>query len=930
LTKQNRVYDVAREFKVSSQAMIEVLQSLDFEIKSHMSPVNEAMMLAIEEYFEGQKAESKAAVARKKEVAEKRKALEEAEKEAVRAGKEAAKAERETAKKKTEGEPRVEGRPERKKPDGDASLRVAEKLARAKAETERLQRLASKTKQEAEARTTALKEEAEVETVEAEITDAVEAVLEEAETVAAESVEAVEADTPAGEETVVAPEEVTRAASEEGKEEETAEEGVASQQDAAEKAGRLSGSSLRERIRQTKESREAEGEGPKIIERRAPQPKERRPAPQASAAAAPQKKKKRKKGRKAVDQEEVRSTIKETLADIRSGPGRSKGKRRRRVIEGEEGEVMEVEERRVIQITEFASVSELATQMEVGASEIIAACFQLGFVVTMNQRLDMETIEFIADEFDFEVESIDEFGADIFDVEEDEVDEALLTPRAPVVTVMGHVDHGKASLLDFIRQSTVVAGEVGGITQHIGAYEVETVHGNITFLDTPGHEAFTAMRARGASLTDIVVLVVAADDKVMPQTVEAINHAKAAGVPIVVAINKMDLPDADPEGVKQQLTQHNIVVEDFGGETVALPVSAKTGEGVDRLLELLLLQAEMLELKADRTGFARGIVLEAELDKGRGPVATVLVQKGELKEGDAFLAGLHSGRARALFDQRGRPRRDVHPSQAVQILGFDGLPQPGDSFHTLADEKEARILSQKRQQIRRQQEFAVREATSLSELRARIEVGEVSELPLIVKADTDGSMEALSDSFHKLSTDEVKVKVIHQGVGGINESDVMLAQTSKAIIVGFQVRPDKNARDAAEQLSVEIRLYEVIYEAVEEIKQGLEGLLKPDIKEEVTSSIEVREIFRVPKVGTIAGSMVIEGTIVRKNKVRLIRDGIVIYDGRLGSLKRFKEDVKEVKQGFECGIGIENFNDIKVGDIIEAYEVEEIARTLEG
>lgn len=916
MTKQNRVYDVARDFKVSSQAMIEVLQGLGFEIKSHMSPVNEDMLLAIEEYFEGQRAESKAEDVRKQEVAEKRKALEEAEKEA-------AKAEREATKKKDDGKPRVEGRPGRKKPEADASVRVAEKLARAKAETERLEQLASEAKKQAEEKAPALEEEAGVETVEAEISEAVEAVLEEVEAADVESVEAVDADVDAageGEAEVAL----------EGVEEEASEEGADLRDEEAVKAGRLSGSSLRERIRQSKEARESEGEGPKIIERRAPQVKERRPTPRPGMGTPPpKKKKKRKKGRKAVDQEEVRSTIKETLADIRSGHGRSKTKRRRQIAEGEEGEVMEVEERKVIQITEFASVSELATQMELRASDIIAACFQLGFVVTINQRLDMETIEFIADEFDFEVESIDEYGADIFDEDEDEAAGAVLTPRAPVVTAMGHVDHGKTSLLDYIRQTTVVAGEVGGITQHIGAYEVETAHGNITFLDTPGHEAFTAMRARGASLTDIVVLVIAADDKVMPQTVEAINHAKAAGVPIVVAINKIDLPDADPDGVKQQLTQHNIVVEEYGGETVAVPVSAKTGEGVDRLLELLLLQAELLELKADRTGLARGVVLEAELDKGRGPVATILVQKGELREGDPFLAGLHSGKARALFDPRGRPRKDVHPSQAVQILGFDGLPQPGDTFHTLVDEKEARVLSQKRQQIRRQQEFAVREATSLSEVRARIEGGEISELPLIVKADTEGSVEALSDSFHKLSTDEVKVKVIHQGVGGINESDVMLAQTSGAIIVGFHVRPDKNARDAAEQLSVEIRIYDIIYEAVEEIKLGLEGLLKPDIREEVTGSIEVRETYRVPKVGTIAGSMVIDGSITRNSKLRLIRDGIMIYDGRVRSLRRFKEDVKEVKQGFECGIGIENFNDIKVGDIIEIYEVEEIARTLE-
>jgi translation initiation factor IF-2 len=493
---------------------------------------------------------------------------------------------------------------------------------------------------------------------------------------------------------------------------------------------------------------------------------------------------------------------------------------------------------------------------------------------------------------------------------------------------MGHVDHGKTSLLDYIRQTRVVSGEVGGITQHIGAYEVETTGGNVTFLDTPGHEAFTAMRARGAQLTDIVVLVVAADDKVMPQTVEAINHAKAAGVPLVVAINKIDLPDADQEGVKQQLTQHNIVVEDYGGETVAVPISAKTGEGVDKLIELILIQAEMLELKADRTGLARGVVLEAELDKGRGPVATVLVQKGELKEGDPFLAGMHSGRARALFDPRGRPRRDAHPSQSVQILGFDGLPQPGDSFHTVTDEKEARALSQKRQQIRREQEFAFREATALSGVRTRIEEGEIEELPLIVKGDTDGSVEALSDSFHKLSTEEVQIRVIHQGVGGINETDVMLAQASNAIVVGFHVRPDRNAREAADQTGVEIRLYEVIYEAVEDIKQGLEGLLKPEIKEEITGTLEIRDTFRIPRVGAVAGCMVVDGIIKRSSIVRLIRDSVTVYDGRVGSLRRFKDDVSEVKEGFECGVSLENFNDVKVGDIIEVYEKEEIARTL--
>ena len=886
MSKQNRVYEVARQFKISSQAMLEVLQNLGYETKSHMSPVNEEMLQAIADYFEGQKEASLAEEARKKEVAEKRKALEKAEKESAVAKRKAVKEKKEGEKKRL-----------RKKPDDKVARRVAEKLSRVRTETERIKKQAAEAKRLAEEKAAALQ------------------------------ALPVEEGKPAAEEPEVLPagEEEAAVAAQAESEAEPVEETIES---ASLRAGRLSGSSLRERIRQSKEARETEGTGPKIIERRVPQVKERRPPVPRPVPAVSRRKKKRKKGRKSVDAEEVRSTIRETLADIRSGPGRSKGHRRRRDIEELPEEGVELEERKVIQVTEFASVSELASQMDVSPSDIITACFQLGLVVTINQRLEMETIEFISDEFGFEVESIEEYGADFLEEEEEEADKEKLVPRAPVVTVMGHVDHGKTSLLDYIRQTRVVYGEVGGITQHIGAYEVETPGGNVTFLDTPGHEAFTAMRARGAQLTDIVVLVVAADDKVMPQTVEAINHAKAAGVPLVVAINKIDLPDADQEGVKQQLTQHNIVVEDYGGETVAVPISAKTGDGVDKLIELILIQAEMLELKADRTGLARGVVLEAELDKGRGPVATVLVQKGELKEGDPFLAGMHSGRARALFDPRGRPRRDAHPSQSVQILGFDGLPQPGDSFHTVADEKEARALSQKRQQIRREQEFAFREATALSGVRTRIEEGEIEELPLIVKGDTDGSVEALSDSFHKLSTDEVQIRVIHQGVGGINETDVMLAQASNAIVVGFHVRPDRNAREAADQTGVEIRLYEVIYEAVEDIKQGLEGLLKPEIKEEITGTLEVRDTFRIPRVGAVAGCMVVDGIIMRSSIVRLIRDSVTVYDGRVGSLRRFKDDVSEVKEGFECGVGLENFNDVKVGDIIEVYEKEEIARTL--
>jgi translation initiation factor IF-2 len=894
--------------------MIDVLRNLDFEVKSHMSPVNEGMLENVVEYFAGQKAESKAEDSRKKEVAEKRKVIAEAQKEATRAEREA-----EAARRKAEKEEKdSEEQQVRKKLEEEAAKRVAEKLTRAKSETERLKQQAAEAKRKAEeqmAPQTAEETEAVAskEPVEAadEIAPDTAVGVPEGEVVETAATAEEPAETVASDETVDAVE---------GDKEEPSKE-------TPDRVGRLTGASLRERIKQSMDARETEGTGPRIVERRAPQTKERRPAAKPSLQET-RPKKKRKKGRRKVDEEEVRSTIKETLADLRSGPGRGKGRRRRRDAElvDEAAEVQE--ETLTIQVTEFASVSELAQQMEVKPNEIIAVCFGLGLVVTINQRLDMETIEFIADEFGYEVETIEEYGADIFEDREEEVDESRLLPRAPIVTVMGHVDHGKTSLLDFIRQTRVVAGEVGGITQHIGAYEVETPGGNITFLDTPGHEAFTAMRARGAQMTDVVVLVVAADDKVMPQTIEAINHARAANVPILVAINKIDLPSADVEGVKTQLSQRNVVVEDYGGDVVCVPVSAKSGEGVDKLLEVLIIQADMLELKADPEGLARGAVVEAQLDKGRGPVATVLIEKGVLREGDAFISGLQSGRVRALLDERGHRMGEVLPSQPAQVVGFDGLPQPGDTFYAVADEKEARDLSQKRQQIKREQDFAVRQTTSLTEVRSRIEEGVIRELPLIVKADTDGSVEAVSDSFQKLSTDEVQVRVIHQGVGGVSESDVMLAQASGAIIIGFHVRPDKNAREAAEEAGVEIRLYEIIYEAVEEIKQGLEGLLAPDIREDVLGTVEVRETFKVTGAGTIAGCMVTEGMITRNSMVRLVRDGIPVYEGRVGSLKRFKDDVREVREGFECGVGLENFNDVKVGDIIEVFEKTEIARKL--
>ncbi len=902
MTKQKRVYELARDFKVSSQAMVDVLVGLDFEVKSHMSPVNEEMLERVVDYFAGQKAEAKAEVTRKKAVVEKRKAIAAAHKEAERVEREEVATKRKAEKEKKDAdEQRV-----RRKLEDEAAKRVAEKLTRAKSETERLKQQAAEAKRRAEHQLAAMRK-----SVEEKKPDGPEEAA-----VAGEDLIGEVPESPVGE--IPAAAQASEEAPETDRDADTGQ---------VDKAGRLSGASLRERIKQSMDAREVEGTGPRIIDRRAPQIKERRPAPKP-AGQETRAKKKRKKGRKQVDQEEVRSTIRETLADLRSGPGRGKVRRRRRDAVDENNVEETIEEQPILPVTEFASVAELAQLMGVKPNEIISACFGLGLMVTINQRLDMETIDFIADEFGYQVKRIEEYGADIFEEEEEEEAVERLQSRPPVVTVMGHVDHGKTSLLDYIRRTRVVAGEVGGITQHIGAYEVITKTGKVTFLDTPGHEAFTAMRARGAQLTDLVVLVVAADDKVMPQTIEAINHAKAAGVPIVVAINKVDLPDADPDGVRQQLSHRGVIVEQYGGDTVCVEVSAKSGQGVDRLLELILLQSEMLELKADPTGLVRGVVVESELDRGRGPIATILVQKGTLREGAPFLCGLQAGRVRALLDERGKRILEALPSQPTQVLGFSGVPQPGDTFSGVDDEKEARELSLKRQQIRREQDFAVKEAVSLSDLRSRIESGEMRELPLIVKADADGSVEAVSDSFQKLSTDEVQVKVIHRGVGGITDTDVMLAQASGAVIIGFHVRPDRNSREAAAQAGVEIRLYEIIYEAVEDIRKGLEGLLKPEVREEILATLEVRDTFRIPKAGTIAGCMVTEGAVRRGQTVRLIRDGITVHDGRIGSLKRFKDDVKEVREGFECGVGLDNFNDVKVGDIIEVFERKEFARHL--
>src|SRR6188472_4406515 len=645
--------------------------------------------------------------------------------------------------------------------------------------------------------------------------------------------------------------------------------------------------------------------------------------------------KKGKKGKRAsVDQDAVQANILRTLQGMK-GPGR-KGVRRpdepsfRELQAGRLAEERE-KEKTLIRVNEFISVSELATAMKVPATQIVQFAFkELGLMVTVNQRLDFDQIELIASAFGFQAVREDEYAAEAETTAAEESPEQLV-PRPPVVTIMGHVDHGKTSLLDYIRKANIVAGEAGGITQHIGAYHVELPGDKrITFLDTPGHQAFTAMRARGAQVTDIVVLVVAADDQVMPQTVEAISHARNAGVPMIVAINKVDLPTANVPKVKRDLLQHSVVLEEFGGTVLSAEISAKKGTGVDTLLEQILLQAEILDLKANPDGKIQGTVLEATLDPGKGPLATILVQKGTLRVGDNFICGKFSGRVRALYDERGKTVKEAGPSIPVQILGFEGVPAAGDTFVVVTDAVEAREIAQKRQRLEREaQNRRSQKGTSLEDFSRALKEGEVSTLRIIIKADQGGPAEALADALAQLSTGEVRVDVVHRGVGAITESDILLARASGAIIIGFHVRPDSNARTAAEREQVDVRTYRIIYEAVEDVRNALEGLLKPEERETVLGEAEVLQLFKVSKVGTIAGCTVRSGTIQRTGKARVTRDGTTVYTGSLSSLKRFKDDVREVREGLECGIGIENFNDLKVGDRIESFRMEEIKRTLQ-
>ena len=717
-------------------------------------------------------------------------------------------------------------------------------------------------------------------------------------------------------------------------------------------------------------------EGPKILDKiELPEKKKPKPKPVASSSeeklSASQKKKKRKRiktnnaetgqsqqqqqkpfPQKGKDQskktgkpvkreekqeltdEEIQRQIKETLARL-TPTGKSKASKHRRqkresVSQNVAEEIAKQEqEKSILKVTEFVTANELATMMNVPVTQVISTCMSLGMFVSINQRLDAETLSLVAEEFGYKVEFISADVQEALLEAEEEDNPEDLAERAPIVTVMGHVDHGKTLLLDFIRKANVVAGEAGGITQHIGAYEVTTESGKkITFLDTPGHEAFTAMRARGAKITDVAIIVIAADDSVMPQTVEAINHAQAAGVPVVFAFNKIDKPTANPDRLREQLANMNVLVEEWGGKFQTQEISAKSGQGIDQLLEKVLLESEILELKGNPKKLAKGTIIESSLDKGRGYVAKILVQDGTMHVGDIVLAGATFGKVKAMFNERNQAIKEAGPSSPLLLLGLNGAPQAGDTFNVMHDEREAKNIAFKRQQLQREQGLRTQKHITLDEIGRRIAIGDFKELNLIVKADVDGSVEALSDSLLKLSTEEVQVNVIHKSVGAISESDIMLASASNAIVIGFQVRPTLQARKLAENEEIDIRLYSIIYQAIEEIKAAIEGMLSPDIEEVITCNLEIRETFKISKVGTIAGCMVLDGKINRNTKIRIIRDGIVIYSGLLGSLKRFKDDVKEVAAGYECGLNIENFNDIKVGDIIEGYQEKEVSRKL--
>ena len=890
-----RVYEVAEELGVGSAQLIQILREMDVPVRSHMSVVNEGQIARLHARLERERRTGSAVPARSSGSARRRRRRVKPEPQEIQASE------------GLEGLSILEESPFEEivaKGGGeDVGILTAEALA-----------------EEAEAQRPDIEEQEQLVAA-----DEVAEAIETAEEVDVSEEAAADVETPE----VVVKEETARAIEEGAAPEETPAEPEAAVEPATTAPGRPR-------------------RKPKPVRRGMPAASAAPAAPAASAAPGgsvriqaegytidgrrqPRAEKRRQRN---VDQGAVQENVRRTLAALEgSGGGR---KRRREAPSAQqeaelEREALEVEaEKKRVRVNEFLTVAELADLIAVSAGQIITSAFKnLGLMVTINQRLDFDQIELICEEFGYEAAREEAYEVEIHELTDEAEEAEDLNPRAPVVTVMGHVDHGKTSLLDHIRQTNVIAGEAGGITQHIGAYRVELGDEHtVTFLDTPGHEAFTAMRARGAEITDVVVLVVAADDAVMPQTVEAISHAKNAGVPIIVAINKIDLPAADVSKVQQDLLTHGVVLEEFGGDVLAAPVSAKTGQGVDELLEKILLQAELLELKANPERRGRGTVVEAQLDRGMGPVATVLVQNGTFRVGDDFICGLFGGRVRAMLDERGQNVESAGPSIPVRILGLEGVPQAGDSIVGVEAER-VREIAGRRQQLEREKDIRRRQSGArLEELFDTVQAGQVSRLNLVIKADADGSVQALSDALERLSTDEVRVEVIHRGVGAVNESDVLLASTSSAAIIGFHVRPDVKARDLAQREGIEIRNYDVIYEVVEDIRMALEGLLRPEEVERIVGTAEVRQLFRIPKVGTVAGCYVSDGVMQRNLPVHLVRDQVRIFSGKIDSLKRFKDDAREVREGYECGISIEGYNDIKEGDLIECYRIDEVARTL--
>ncbi|MGE5314552.1 MAG: translation initiation factor IF-2 [Acidobacteriota bacterium] len=928
IEKKIKLYKLATELNLASDTLIEFLLKKGYKIKNHMSPIEDDMLKDIMIHFK-----------KEKEVADKyQKKLSEM-KESRRRATEAAKkveAQPEPVQKPAQAQPAAATSAAEKQPEAPVQAAASVQESGAHAEATETPAAASET-----STTPAVASEPAPQAAEAATEPAAAAPVQPAAHASEKAPATVQAETAPVEAAAKQPEKPAGPKPVETKDFRTR----------VPEKGKKFGLTIKGKIDlskpavtpSTKKSDAAAEEEAKKKKKKKKKVKDEKPAKaktaveveaETAAAAAKKKKKKKKLRHHEVNDVQVNEAIKRTLAEMEeSGTVSQRAAHRKKKKEKREEQEAAAKEAAlleagILRVTEFVTVGELANLMKVSVAEIIQKCIQLGMMVSINQRLDKDTIVLVADEYDYQVEFQDEFTVDVLEDQPDP--EEKLQSRAPVVTIMGHVDHGKTSLLDYIRRTNVVAGESGGITQHIGAYEVTTEKGkHITFLDTPGHEAFTAMRARGAQLTDIVVLVIAAEDNVMPQTLEAISHAKAAGVPIIIAINKIDKPEANPDRIRQQLADKDVLVEEWGGKYQSVEVSARSGKNVDLLLEKILLEAELLDMKANPDRLARGAVVEAQLDKGKGILATVLIQKGTLHVGDPFLAGIFNGKVKAMYDERGNRLDAAGPSAPVQLLGFDGIPQAGDQFIVMETDRQAREISLKRQQLKREQDFRQIRFVTLDDISEQIQAGKkIQELSIIVKGDVDGSVEALSDALLKLSTDEVKIRVIHKGVGAISESDVLLAAASNAIIVGFQVRPNLNARRLAEKEKVDLRLYNIIYNAINELKDALEGMLAPTLTEEVTATVEVRETFKVPKVGTIAGCYVTDGKIVRNNRVRLVRDGISIFEGGIASLKRFKEDVKEVETGFECGIGLDNFNDIKAGDTIEAFKTVETKRKL--